>query len=146
MNRKHSTVKEDAIKLAANLTHITKAIIRFLQMFMTYTLAKRIVGMMLITVGIKDAQVAAATGLSERSIWTLRKVMVSGNIDSLFEVGSRSGRPVKAKDFENAIVEELEKNNYHTRQQIADMIFEKFGVAISVSTVGRLLKKTALRG
>jgi transposase len=59
---------------------------------------------------------------------------------------NRTGRPVKAKDFENAIVEELEKNNYHTRQQITDMILEKFGVTMSVSTVGRLLKKTVSRG
>jgi transposase len=146
MNRKHSMPKEDVIKLAANLTKITKAIIQFLQTFMTNTLAKRIVSMILITVGIKDDQVAEATGLSKRSIWTLRKAMVGGNIDSLFEVGSGSGRPVKAKDLENVIVEELEKDNYHTRQQIADMIFEKFGVAMSVSTVGRLLKKTASRG
>jgi transposase len=146
MNRKHSRVQEDVVVLTANLTQITKAIIRFLQMFMTDTLAKRIVSMILIAVGIKDDRVAEATGLSERSIWSLRKTMVGGNIDSLFEVGSGSGRPVKTKDLENAIVEELEKNNYHTRQQIADMILEKFGVTMSVSTVGRLLKKTASSG
>ena len=69
--------------------------------------------------------------------------MVRDNIDCLLKVGSSSGRPRKAKDLESAIAEELEKNNYHTRQQVADMIFEKFGVVMSVSTVGRLLKKTA---
>ena len=67
--------------------------------------------------------------------------MVDGNIDLLLEVGGGSGRPRKTEDLECAIIEELEKNNYHTRQQIADMIHEKFGVVISVSTVGRLLKK-----
>jgi transposase len=99
--------------------------------------------MLLIAIGIKDDKVAVAVGLSERSIWTLRKAMVGGNIDSLLEVGGGSGRPRKAREIESAIVEELEKNNYHTRQQIADMIFEKFGIVMSVSTVGRLLKKTA---
>jgi transposase len=110
---------------------------------MTETLAKRIVSMIIIAVGIKDNRAAEITGLSERSIWSLRKAMAAGDIDRLFEVGGGSGRPMKTKDLEDAIVVELEKNNYHTRQQIADMIHEKFGVELSVSSVGRLLKKTA---
>ena len=143
MQRKYTTPKEDAVLLMANLNQTTKTIIRFLQMFLTDTLAKRIVGMILIAVGIKDDQVAEATGMSMRSIWTLRKGMVDGNIDNFFEVGGGSGRQGKAKNLENAIAEELEKNNYHTRQQVADMIQDKFGVVMSVATVGRLLKKTA---
>ena len=143
MDKRSAAPQEDAIKLAADFVRITKTIIRFLKIFLTDTLAKRIVSMILIAVGIKDDRVAAAVGLSERSIWALRKAMVGGNIECLLELGSSSGRPRKVKDIERAIVEELEKNNYHTRQQIADMILEKFGVVMSVTTVGRLLKKTA---
>lgn len=142
MDKRSITPQEDAKKLAADFVRITETIIRFLQIFLTDTLAKRIVSILLIAIGIKDDKVAAAVGLSERSIWALRKVMVGGNIDSLLEVGHGSGRPRKSKDIERAIIEELEKNNYHTRQQIVDMILEKFGVVMSVSTVGRLLKKT----
>jgi transposase len=142
MDRRNVATQEDAIKLTADFDRITKTIIRFLQMFLNDTLAKRIVSMILIVTGIKDDRVAAAVGLSERSIWALRKTMVSGNIDGLFDVGSGSGRPSKARDIEIAIAEELEKNNYHTRQQVADMILEKFGIVMSVATVGRLLKKT----
>lgn len=146
MDRRSAVLQEDATRLAAEFTQITKTIIGFLQIFLTETLAKRIMGIILITVGIKDDKVATAAGLSERSVWAIRKALVSGKIDSLFEVGSGSGRPRKAKDIESAIVEELEKNNYHTRQQIADMVLEKFGVVMSVSTVGRLLKKTRSGG
>jgi transposase len=70
-----------------------------------------------------------------------KKNMDSGNIDDLFLVGHGSGRTGKVKGFEDAIVEELEKNNYHTRQQIADMLLEKFGISLSVSGVGKFLKK-----
>jgi transposase len=143
MDKRSAAPQEDAIKLAADFVRIAETIVRFLQIFLTDTLAKRIVSMILIAIGIKDDKIAAAVGLSERSIWTLRKAMVGGNIDSLLKVGSGSGRPRKAKDLECDIIAELDKNNYHTRQQIADMILEKFGVVMSVSTVGRLLKKTA---
>jgi transposase len=122
------------------------AIIQFLQLFMTETLAKRIVGIALIVAGIPNPRIAEATGLSDRSIWTLKKAIRGGDIDNLFVEGHGGGRVGKAKGFESAIAEELEKNNYHTRQQVADMIFEKFGIRMSVSAVGKLLKKTASDG
>jgi len=132
MDKRGAAPREDAVILAADFHRITETIIQFLQMFLTDTLAKRIVSMMLIAIGIKDDTVAASVGLSERSIWTLRKAMVGGNIDSLLRVGSGSGRPRKVKDIESAIVEELDKNNYPTRQQIADRLLEKFGIVMSV--------------
>jgi transposase len=125
---------------------IMKTVIRFLRMFMTKTMAKRVVSLMLIAVGIPNTRITEATGMSDRSIWMLKKGIHSGDIDALFTAGRGSGRIGKAKGFESAIAEELEKNNYHSRQQIADMIFEKFGIRMSVSAVGRLLKKTASGG
>ena len=125
----------------SNPSIVVNAIIKFLQLLMTETLAKRVVGLVLIAAGIPNARIVEATGMSERSIYTLKSSLHRGNIDELFVVGHGSGRPGKAKGLESAIVEELEKNNYHTRQQIADMILEKFGVSMSVSAVGRLLKK-----
>jgi len=133
-------------KAVPNPDFITKAIIDFLQSFMTETLAKRIVGMVLVAMDIPNARITKATGLSDRSIWNLKKEIRSGNTDSLFNVGHGSGRVGKAAGFEAAIAEEVETNNYHTRQQIADMIREKFGINMSVSAVGRLLKKTACGG
>ena len=54
-----------------------------------------------------------------------------------------SGRKSRTADVESQIFEELERSNYHTRQQVADMIEEKFHIKISVSAVGKLLKKGA---
>jgi transposase len=125
---------------------ITKAVIGFLQMFMTETLAKRIVCLLLIAVGIPNDRITESTGMSDRSIWNIKKAIHSGDIDGLFSTARGGGRPGKAKGIENAIVEELEKNNYHTRQQVADMIMEKFGISMSVSAVGKQLKKTASGG
>jgi hypothetical protein len=76
----------------------------------------------------------------------LKKAINDGNLDDLFVVGHGSGRAGKAKGFESAIAEELGINNYHSRQQVADMILEKFGISMSVSAVGKLLKKTVSGG
>ena len=59
---------------------------------------------------------------------------------------SGNGRKGKTTGIEEQILAELESNNYHTRQEIADMEEEKFHVRISRSSVGRLLKKTAFVG
>lgn len=146
MMEKHTATRGRRAKPIPSPSLIMKAIIRFLRMFMTETLAKRVVSLMLIAVGLPNARITEATGLSDRSIWALKKGIHSGDIDDLFMAGHGSGRVGKAKGFEGAIAEELEKNNYHTRQQIADMISEKFGIRMSVSAVGRLLKKTASGG
>ena len=59
----------------------------------------------------------------------------------LLVIKSGSGRRRKTAGIEEQIIAEVETNNYHTRQQIADMVEEKFHVHISRSSVGRLLKK-----
>jgi transposase len=146
MNEGNTKTRGRPAKPIPNPGLISKAIIQFLQIFMTETLAKRIVGLVLIAVGIPNERISELTGMSDRSIWNLKKAVNDGDTDNLFVIGHRSGRPGKAKGIESAIAEELEVNNYHTRQQVADMIFEKFGISMSVSAVGKLLKKTASGG
>ena len=143
MGEKCTAKRGRPAKPISNPNLIIKAIIQFLQLFMGKTLAKRIVCIVLIAAGIPNARITEATGQSDRSLWMFKKFIHSGNIEALFVVGHGGGRVGKAKGFEAAIVEELEKNNYHTRQQVADMILEKFGIRMSVSAVGKLLKKTA---
>jgi transposase len=53
------------------------------------------------------------------------------------------GRKGKLVDIEQAIIDEIAAGNYYSRQQIVDMIEEKFGIRASQSAVDRLLKKTA---
>jgi transposase len=142
MNDKHAATRGRPAKPIPDPGLIMAAVIQFLQMFMTKTMAKRIVGLVLIAAGVPNARIIEWVGASERSVWNLKKAIITGDIDRLFIEGHRSGRPGKAKGIESAIVEELEKNDYHTRQQVADMIFEKFGISMSVSAIGKLLKKT----
>jgi transposase len=143
MNGKCTVTRGRPAKPIANPNLIIKAVIQFLQMFVGKTLAKRIVSLVLITADIPNARITEATALSDRSLWMLKKSIHSGDIDAIFVARHGSGRTGKAKGFETAITEELGKNNYHTRQQVADMILEKFGLRMSVSAVGKLLKKTA---
>jgi len=64
-----------------------------------------------------------------------------GEIDNLFKVGG-GGRKRKLENVEETIIAEIEKNDYHSHQQIADMIQEKHGIKVSLKSVERLLKKT----
>jgi transposase len=72
-------------------------------------------------------------------------MMEEENPADLLKIKDGSGRKSKLADIEAEILKELEENNYHSRQQIADMILEKFQIHISVSAVGKLLKKTGLK-
>ena len=125
---------------------IVRNVIEFLQLFMPETLAKRVVAMVLLSVGVPVSNVVELTGLCDRSTRGLLKSLQEENIESLLSIKSGSGRKSKTSGIEAEIVAEIEKGNYHTRQQIADMIEEKFHVSVSVATVGRLLKKTESKG
>ena len=97
---------------------------------------------LLISIGLSNSRVTELTGLCDRSVRTLRKAIETGDVDRFFIVNG-GGRKSKLRDVEAAIVEEISNNNYHSRQQIADMIQEKYGIKVSLPAVGRLLKKTA---
>jgi len=122
---------------------IIEKIMKFLEMFMCKTLVKRIVSMLLISLEVPDEKVTELTGLCNKSVRTLKKSMKKEELDKLFVVGG-GGRKSKLADVEAMVVEEIEKNDYHTKQQIADMIAEKHGIKVSADTVRKLLKKTGL--
>ena len=118
-------------------------VIGFLKLFMCETLAKRVIGMVLITVGLPNARVTELTGLCDKSVRVLRKSLESGESERLFRIARGGGRPKKLINVEQAIIEEVNSNTYHSQQQIADMVHDKFGLKVSADTVRRLLKKTA---
>lgn len=122
---------------------IMKRIMFFLQLFMCETLAKRILSIILIVFGLPNATIVETIGFSDKSVRSLRKALETGEIDSLFVVGG-GGRKSKLKDMETSIVEEISNNNYHSKQQIVDMIQEKYNIQTSISAVSNLLKKTRL--
>lgn len=119
-----------------------KAISSYLQLFISPVIARRIISTILIIAGVRNASITDLTGLSERGITDLKNMLMDEDTDSLFEIKSGRGRRSKLKDIESQIVEEIEKGNYQTLQQIADMIQEKFEIRVSIMAVSRLLKKT----
>ena len=140
--KKHETKQ---MKKQINADEIIKKILNFLRLIITETLAKRIISMILISVGVPDARVTEMTGLCDRSVRTLRKKLSEGETDGIFQVRGGGGTS-KLADFESAIAEEIETGSYTNRQQIADMIHERYGVKVSLSTITNLLKKTASSG
>lgn len=129
------------IKLPDNAGETLRQVVGFLQLFLPETLAKRLVALILLGIGIPVVEAVGLAGVSERSLWTLKKRMKEASVTELMVIRSGNGRKRKVAGIEEQILAELESNNYHTRQEIVDMIEEKFHVHISRSSVGRLLKK-----
>jgi transposase len=121
-----------------------KRVIKFLCMFMPETLAKRLVCIILISVGVPTDQISQLTGFCSKTVKSVQKRLREGDISGLFKIGG-GGRKSKTADVEKAIIDEINTNQYHSRQQIADMIFEKHGIKVSVNAVGELLKKSGIK-
>ena len=128
----------------AALQIISKVLI-FLRLFVCETIAKRVVGMVLVAVGIPEDRVAELLGLCGKSVRAIKKGLEDGTIDEMFHTAG-GGRKRKLGDVEESIIEEIGNNNYHSHQQIADMIQEKYGIKVSLPVIGRLLKKTGSSG
>ena len=120
---------------------IMEAVISFLSIFMPITLVKRVLSLVLIAAGLDNKNIHRLTGYGDSTIRKLRSDMRKKSISELLIIRG-GGRKAKSDGIENDILKEIEKGNYHTQQQIADMVKEKFNVTMSVSAVGRLLKKT----
>ena len=116
-------------------------VINFLNMFMPVTLSKRIVGIILIAIGMERSQVAEMTGFCDKTVKMMQSKLNNGDIKDLLKI-SGGGRKSKTSDVEEEIINEINNNQYHSRQQIADMIFEKYGIKLSITSIGDLLKKT----
>ena len=89
---------------------------------------------------LADIAFMDAVGTGARA---LRKALREADPAQLLSIKRGSGRKSRTADVEAQIFEELERNNYRTRQQVADRIEERFHIKLSVSAVGKLLKKWA---
>ena len=126
------------IKLSDSGVNILRQVIEFLQIFLPETLAKRLVAIVLLAIGVPVKNAVEMTGVCERRMWSLKKELQGATVAELLVIKPGSGRRRKTAGIEEQIIAEVESNNYHTRQQIADMVEEKFHVRISRSSVGRL--------
>jgi len=122
---------------------IISKVIGYLSMLMPETVAKRIVCIILLSIGIYVEEVARISGFCEKTVKSIEKKVKSNNIDILFVIGG-GGRKGSLSDLENDIINEINQNTYHSRQQVADMIHDKYGIKVSAKTVGKLLKKRGL--
>ena len=122
---------------------LIREVIEFLQLFIPPSLARRIACVLLLIAGVPHNRVSEWTGSCDRSVRQWRKQIASGDTDSLLTIGTGAGRKSKFADIESQALEEISKGNYHTQQQIADMVKEKFNIEVSLMAVSRFLKKTA---
>ena len=127
-----------------NAEKILGMILKFLQLLMTQTLAKRITSMALIAAGVPDSRVTELTGLCDRSVRELRRALENDETENIFQVGG-GGSKSKLAGLEETIINEVESGSYSSRQQIADMINEKHGIKVSLNTISRLLKKNGIK-
>ena len=138
--------KNSYVKNSSDASACMKAVIRFLQLFIPETTAKKVVCVILIAIGMPVSEIAEFVGVSERGVQSTGRAVRDCSISSVLVHKKTSGRKSKTADVEEQILAELENGDYHTRQQIADMLKEKFQITVSLSAVGRFLKKTASRG
>ena len=129
------------IKLQGHAAGILNQAVEFLKIFLPETLVKRLVAIILLAIGVPVKTAVGLTGLSERSLWTLHKQLSVMDVSEIMMFHYGGGRPAKVSGLEKQILAEIETNNYHTRQEIADMVLEKFHIKMSRTSVGRLLKK-----
>jgi transposase len=137
--------RQKQMKKQINSEATMKLIMNFLHLIMTETLAKRLTSLILLSVGVPEVRITELTGLCDRSVRTLRKKLEEGETDGIFQVRGGGGKS-KLEDFETVIANEIETGSYTNRQQIADMIHEKYGVKVSLNTINNFLKKTASSG
>jgi hypothetical protein len=55
----------------------------------------------------------------------------------LFHVGGGECKG-KLKDIEALIIEKIETNSYHTQQEIADMVYDEYGIKVYRTVIGKL--------
>ena len=141
MTSYHNKSKNSYVKKDADANICMDTILTFLQLFLPKTTARKVVCVVLIAAGVSVSQIAKITGLSDRTVQTTGRAVRDGSIGDVLAHKKTSGRNRKTADVGEQILAELEHGDYHTRQQIADMIKEKFQITVSLPAVGRLLKK-----
>ena len=80
------------IKLSDNSSDILGQVIEFLQLFLPATLAKRLVAILLLAIGIPFKNAVVLTSLCEKSMWTLKKEVRETYVRELMVIKSGNGR------------------------------------------------------
>jgi transposase len=123
---------------------ILEGIIKFLQIYITKTLAIRIICGIMIALEIHNANIRELLGICNQSIRKYKKMIASKNLDEFFTVKG-GGRKCSLVANEQAIRDMIDTHNFHSRQQIADAIEERLGFKPSLPAIFRFLKKQGVK-
>ena len=137
----NDTSKNFYVKNDSDTRACIEVVLSFLQVLIPKTTARKLICVILIAAGMSVSRISELVGLSDRSVQSAGRAVRDGSIGNVLAHKKASGRKRKTTNVEDQIIAELENGNYHSRQQIADMIKEKFQITVSLSAVGRLLKK-----
>ena len=127
----------------SSATVVIEAVLSVLRVFLPKKVAQKVVCIILLTADAPIPRVVKLTALTERCVRDIGRNMRAGRIGDVLNRRTGSGRKSKTANVEEQIITEVERKNYHTLQQIADMIKEKFRISLSLQSVSNLLKKTA---
>lgn len=138
-------INNDSKNIIDTQNILFEQIIKLLSMFMCKTLAKRLICLILLVASIRPARISKMVNVSLPTIRKINKMKDSGNIDSSFFVLKTRGRKSNGANLEQAITDELEKNNYFSIKHFIAMVKNKFGIKFSLTGAGRFLKQNGFK-
>ena len=115
-------------------------IIEFLEQYITKIVAIRLLFLMMTVCGLSNLNIKNLLPISYSTILKYVKIIKFRSIKEFLTIKG-GGRKGTLEAIEQDVLDMIDSHNFHTRQQIADMIEEKFDIKTTRYTVGRFLKK-----
>ena len=120
---------------------LMEQIISCMATYMPEWLAKRVIRFLLLCFNVDKETIRKLTSGSTKAIPS-SKVGPRAEKDVELQEIQGDGQKSSFADMEEEIVEELKTGKYHTQQEIADMIAEKYGIRkVSRASLRKLRKK-----
>ncbi len=141
MSAKKKLTKYQALQKNDPAGRIVAFLIGFIANFLPITIAQRLAALFFIAADLPIQRICVLTGMCEKTVRKIKRESAVVPLVSLLSIKKGSGRKGDLLGVEEEIKKELNTNNYFSRQQIADMIWDKFRIRIKLSAVGAYLKK-----
>ena len=114
-------------------------LIRYISQFLPFSICQRFVVMLYIA-GVSPKRIGILTGMCYKIVLQIKRDMNTNPLWTLLLRKSGSGSVGDLVNVEEEIKKELDTHNYHSQQEIADMIWEKFRIRM-IPQIGQYLKK-----
>ena len=115
-------------------------VIELVSLFLSMTLVKRLLCVVLLAFEVDRAEISHALGLTLRSVKRYEAMLDSVEYRQLLHMEKRT-KASKLDDFKDIIFQELDNGAYRTLREIAIMIEEKTGLKRSRNRIQIFLKK-----